>query len=80
MYTISLRVDNELKEAIAEYSSINNMNQSDLIRIALSDYLKEQKNPKKKGRMAQLAGNIIGSESSPRDLSTNPKYMEGFGE
>jgi hypothetical protein len=27
----------------------------------------------------ELAGDLVGSCEGPGDLSTNPKYMEGFG-
>ena len=30
-------------------------------------------------RALELAGNLIGRVAGPGDLSTNPKYFEGFG-
>lgn len=29
--------------------------------------------------VAELAGDLLGSAQGPRDLATNPKYMEGYG-
>lgn len=77
MYTISLRVDDELKEEMAEYAVNQNINQSEIIRRALNIYLKENS---KRGSFYELTKDIVGSYSGPSDLSTNPKYMEGFGE
>ncbi len=31
------------------------------------------------GSALELAGDLVGSVEGPGDLSTNPKYMEGFG-
>ena len=36
--------------------------------------------PVPKGSMLELCWDLAGSLSGPSDLSTNPKYMEGFGE
>lgn len=32
------------------------------------------------GSALELAGDLVGSVEGPRDLSTNPKYLEGFGQ
>ena len=33
----------------------------------------------RKGSLLDLAGDLVGAFDGPPDLSTNPKYMEGFG-
>jgi predicted transcriptional regulator len=88
MSVITLRVGEEIKEALAEYASKQNVNQSEIVRRALKAYLEENEqngekteSPKdKKGRLAMLAGDLIGSLEGTSDLSVNPKYMEGYGE
>ena len=46
-----------------------------MVRAALEEYL----NGERPVSAGELAGDLVGSGEGPGDLSTNPKYLEGFG-
>jgi hypothetical protein len=49
---------------------------SEVVRTALEQFLKAERPMS----ALELAGDLAGCGEGPGDLSTNPKYMEGFGE
>ena len=51
-----------------------------LIREAVNRYLRETKPRRSAYDMFKEAGLIGCIRGGPKDLATNPKYMEGFGE
>ena len=54
---------------------------SELVREALRLLNAHTTGPKRRVSALELAGAYVGKYASGlRDLSTNPKYMEGFGE
>ncbi|MGF1634616.1 MAG: hypothetical protein ACFCVE_12255 [Phycisphaerae bacterium] len=54
---------------------------SEIVRQALTDRLRKPKTKRKARTVHDLMGNLAGCiKDGPSDLSTNPKYMEGFGE
>ncbi len=42
--------------------------------------MKLQQAPEREVSVLEAAGDLIGAVEGPGDLSTNPKYMEGFGQ
>jgi Arc/MetJ-type ribon-helix-helix transcriptional regulator len=74
MKTISIRVSEPLAEWLNKEAAELGRSQSDIIRDAL-ERVRGKKNKSIGEQMAELGGTFKG----PKDLSTNPKYMEGFG-
>lgn len=80
MQTISLKLPDSLLARLEEESRLRQTNKSALVRAALERELA----PKKAGKKPScydLARDLAGSlKGLPKDIATNPKYMEGFGE
>lgn len=80
MQTISLKLPETLLAALEKESRLRRMNKSALVRAALERELdsgREKKKPSCYDLARDLAGSIKGL---PKDIATNPKYLEGFGE
>ena len=79
MRTISLKLPDALLERLERESRLRRMNKSALVRAALERELfgkSENAEPTCFDVAADLAGSVKGL---PKDIATNPKYMEGFG-
>jgi hypothetical protein len=80
MQTISLKLPETLLADLEKESRLRRMNKSALVRTALERELasgRENKKPSCYDLARDLAGSIKGL---PKDIATNPKYLEGFGE
>jgi len=78
MQTISLKLPDSLLELLEKESRQRRVNKSALVRAALERELR----PEIKGKAScyDLAQDLAGSlKGLPKDIATNPKYMEGFG-
>jgi hypothetical protein len=75
---LTLKIDDSVDRWLNGEAKRLGRTKSEIVRQAL---LEQQNGEKKRlslhDRMKDLCGIIKGG---PRDLSTNPKYMEGFGE
>lgn len=78
MQAISLRLPDPLFFDLMSHVKATAQTQTELIREAISDYLK-RKAPVRKRSAADLAAKFAGTHDGPSDLSTNPKYLEGLG-
>ena len=79
MTTISLKLPDTLLARLEEESRHRRVNKSALVRAALE---KELAAPSAGDHAScyDLARDLAGSlKGLPKDLSTNPKYMKGFG-
>lgn len=81
MSTLSLKLPDSLLQRLDQESRARRLSKSALVRSALERELQ----PTKSGRAAtcyDLAHDLAGSirKKLPKDLATNPKYMEGFGQ
>ncbi len=79
MNTISLKLPDRLLELLESESRARRTTKSSLVRECLEKTLAA---PPAGGRVTcyDLAGDLAGSvKGLPRDLATNPKYLEGFG-
>ncbi len=77
MSTLSLKLPDSLLLRLDQESRARRLSKSALVRSALERELQ----PSKSARVAtcyDLAGSI--RKKLPKDLATNPKYMEGFGQ
>ena len=76
---ITIRVDDSLHERLEAAAEAAGKTESQLMREALEDYLDRQSAGPTAYDLFKQAG-VIGSVSGgPKDLSTNPKHLEGFG-
>src|SRR5436853_430341 len=81
MKTISLKLPGGLHAKLDRAAKQRRQSKSSVVREALEDFLnsKGRSNPERKLSALQLAGDLVGCVSGPGDLSTNLKYLEGFG-
>ena len=79
MPTVSLKLPDSLLAWLEKESRLRGTNKSTLIRAALERELSVQKTTNKPS-CYDLARDLAGSiKGLPKDIATNPKYMEGFG-
>ena len=80
MQTISLKLPDDLLAELESEAKARRVTKSQLVRESLEHSLRRtpSRGPRTCYEMARdLAGSIKGL---PKDLATNPEYMEGFGE
>jgi predicted transcriptional regulator len=84
MKTISLRLPDGLHARVVREAKRKRSSKAAVVRAAVEQSL--QPRPRSNGKRGQrrptageLAADLCGSIEGPSDLSTNPKYMEGFG-
>ena len=72
----TIRTSRELRQKIDHHARVSQQDPSKIVRDALEHYLK----PSQSAHDAFKKAGLIGiAKTRPRDLSTNKKYMEGFG-
>jgi predicted DNA-binding protein len=76
MKTLSLKLPPELRFKLERAAKQRGESKSEVVRAALEQFL----NGERPMSALELAGDLVGRGEGPGDLSTNPKYMEGFGE
>jgi antitoxin component of RelBE/YafQ-DinJ toxin-antitoxin module len=80
MDRISVRVDDRLKLELEAEAREQGVRPSDIIRQVLERHVRERTPRMNAFQLAEKLGIIGCIKDAPPDLSTNPKYMEGFGE
>ncbi|MBI3465118.1 MAG: ribbon-helix-helix protein, CopG family [Planctomycetes bacterium] len=78
MKTISLKLPSGLSARLDRAAKRRGQTKSEIVRSALEQYLNGE-HAVPPGSMLEAALPWIGCVEGPGDLSTNPKYMEGFG-
>ena len=77
MKTLTLKIDDSLDRWLNSEAKRLGRTKSEIARQAL----REQRNGEKRLSLHDLMKDVCGIiKGGPRDLATNPKYMEGFGE
>jgi Arc/MetJ-type ribon-helix-helix transcriptional regulator len=80
MQTISLKLPETLLADLEKETRLRRTSKSALVRAALERELAPAR-AKKKPSCYDLARDLAGSlKGLPKDIATNPKYLEGFGE
>jgi hypothetical protein len=79
MKTISLKVDERMDQEIDYTAERMGVTRSNMVREAVAVYIASGKVGRGKSCL-DLAGDIIGCSEGPADLSTDSKYLDGFGE
>lgn len=80
MKTISLKLPESLHAKLERVAKQRGMNKSVLVRSAIEQFINGRIPTNNSASALELAGDLAGCLEGPGDLSTNPKYMEGFGE
>jgi metal-responsive CopG/Arc/MetJ family transcriptional regulator len=76
---ITVRVPAALGSNLRQRSREKGQTPSDLVRLALENYLGREDSPGSAYALADAAGLIGCVRRAPKDLSTNPRHLEGFG-
>ena len=75
---VHARLDNDDRQLLKDLKRRTGQSDSELVRRGLRLVAKETR---RRLSALDLAGDIVGSvKGGPKDLSTNPKHMKGFGE
>ena len=77
MVTISLKISENLAHQLEEEAKQSSRSRSEVIREALHEKFKSKKKCRTMADVFMECGEFF---EGPADLSTNLKYMEGFGE
>jgi predicted DNA-binding protein len=77
---ITIRVPTPLGERLRHRSRLKGQTESELIRAALETYLGQSKEERLAYELAEEAGVIGCIRRAPKDLSTNRRHFEGFGQ
>jgi Arc/MetJ-type ribon-helix-helix transcriptional regulator len=78
-HRITVRIPAPLSARLQEHSRDDGRSPSDVVRTALEKYLVKRAKPRSAYDAAKAAGVIGCARGGPKDLSTNPRYFEGFG-
>ena len=78
MATITCKISEKLNAQLEALARRTRTSKSALLREALVNKIKAERPIVPTAH--DLANHLCGRLSGPHDLSTNPKYMEGFGE
>jgi hypothetical protein len=76
---ITVRVPAPLGARIRSRSRVKGQTPSELVRIALENYLGHDQTAGSAYELAEKAGLIGCLRKAPKDLSTNRRHFEGFG-
>lgn len=83
MHTVTVEIPDALNLKLIEVAKRRGASARQLVGEALEEYLARQEQLPAADSFARLAADILdapGDESSPADLSTNKKHLEGYGQ
>ena len=76
---ITVRIEESLRDKLDSIAESAGKTESDIVRDAIEDYV-SRNGPVATAYDAFKKAGVIGCvKGGPKDLSTNPKYMESFG-
>lgn len=78
MSTVSVSIPENLAERLAREASRRHMSPDMIVQRALEMTLKDQEETVA-GNFFDAARNYMGMFEGPRDISTNPEYLDDFG-
>ena len=76
---ISVRMSEELTSRLRRHCKTSGASESELVREALETYLRRPGKNATAYELAERSGLIGSIDAAPRDLSTNRRYLKGFG-
>ena len=74
-----MKVTPEQKAKIEKLAERRGVTQTKAVMDLIEKEVEDEPIQAKPGSFLEAAGDLVGSVEGPGDLSTNPKYMEGFG-
>ena len=77
MKTLSLKVPDALDAKLTALAARRGESKSAVVREAIERYVPEA--PGEAASLLDLSRDLVGSVSGPKDLATNPKYLEDYG-
>jgi hypothetical protein len=78
---IHARLTKDERAALEELKKASGQSESELVRRGLKLVARQVKKTRRPLSALDLAGPLVGCvKGGPKDLSTNPEYMDGFGE
>lgn len=77
MVTITVKLPPDLNAKLNAIVRQRRITKSEAVREAIEKMAADRSAPK--ASVHDLIGDLCGVVSGPPDLSTNPKYLEGFG-
>ncbi len=83
MTVLTIEMSETLDEQVSDVAKRSKLSKEKLAARALQDFINRQtKNGSSKQMVADVAGHLFGvvDVDAPNDVSTNKKYLEGFGE
>jgi hypothetical protein len=76
----SIKLTRAQEDALRKAAAAKGVSDSYIVREALEAYLAVPAESAPKGSVADAAAQWLGVvDDTPADLSTNPKYLDGFG-
>lgn len=79
MKALSIKIPDPMFHDLAELAKASASSQSEIIRSALAAYLQRDAQPAT-ASCADRAQRWTGLMQGPKDLSTDPKHLDGFGQ
>jgi hypothetical protein len=79
MKTLSLRVPDRLYARLAAAARRKGKTKSALVREILYRFLAREEYGARPGSCLDLAADLAGCVSGPKDLATNKRFMRGYG-
>lgn len=76
---LSIRIRPKLRQELRGFSSATGRRESQIVREALEKYLDSNGKHETCLDIAHKAGLVGAIDEAPRDLSTNPRHLRGFG-
>ena len=78
MKTLSLKLPDALEARLTGRASQTGRTKSELVREALIEFFRKE-NDGGAGSCFDLARDLAGCVEGPRDLSSNPRHLRGYG-
>jgi predicted DNA-binding protein len=79
MVTLTVKIPEALASKLEALVRRRGQRKSEIVREAIERAVEAEADPKK-GSALDLVRDLKGVFKGPKDLSTNPKYLRGFGE
>ena len=80
MNTLTLKISADQEQALLQMSAQAHLSKSELVRRAIAEYIGQRKASSQFVSALDQAGDLVGCFSGgPPDLSSNPRYLDGFG-
>jgi predicted DNA-binding protein len=76
---ITVRLSREMQRELDALKKLTGKSESELVRNAIEELCRQHREEPTCYDIAMRMGIVGAVKKGPKDLSTNPKHMEGFG-